>query len=92
MEQLPLPRKDRKDRKLIIWIILIAGFPMYWAALSYIKVIVNDELEQLALAATVAFFGAFYLGWLTGKAWAGRNNIQYIPTLKKLFFVDVSAP
>ena len=84
MEQLPLPQKNRKDRKLLFWIILIAGFPMYWAALLYIKVIVNDEIETLAFAATVFFFGAFYLGWLTGKAWAARGNIHYIPTLKKL--------
>ncbi|HSB94694.1 MAG TPA: histidine kinase [Flavitalea sp.] len=87
MEQLPLPQKNRNDRKLIVWIILIASFPMYWASLLYIKVVVNDEVKQLAFAATVGFFGAFYMGWLTGKAWAARSNIDYIPTLKKLGIV-----
>ena len=84
MAQLPLPQKNRNDRKLILWIILIAGFPIYWACLVYIKVVTNEEIEQLALAATIGFFAAFYLGWLTGKAWVARSNIDFLPTLKKL--------
>jgi sensor histidine kinase YesM len=84
MEQLPMPAKKRKDRKAMLWIILISCVPLYWAALMYIKVITNDELESMAVAATITFFGAFYLGWLTGKAWASKNNIDFNLTLRKL--------
>src|SRR6478752_7781414 len=83
MEYLQLREKNRKDKKVIIAIILIACIPVFWATLFYIKVVTGDGDGGLAFAATTGFFGAFYLGWLTAKAWEAKNQIDFKLILRK---------
>lgn len=41
---------------------IIACIPVYWASLFYIEVVTHQEIEELAVAATICFFGCIYIG------------------------------
>lgn len=49
---------------------LLFGIPVYWTALYYIELAVNRELEELAVAATIGFFGFLYVGRYAAQLFA----------------------
>jgi hypothetical protein len=94
MEQVGLnATNNKKDNNVLIAIFLLACIPVYWAALFYIEVVTGDEIEELAVAAAIGFFGSFYIGWLSARAWAlKQDNIEYgfsIKTLGTIIFIII---
>jgi sensor histidine kinase YesM len=70
--------------KAFFLICLFACVPVYWATLFYIEIVTGREIEELAVAATIAFFGSFYIGWQAAKAWINRQSKQLMPSLAVL--------
>lgn len=77
-------KNNKKDNRVLIAICLFACIPVYWAALFYIEVVTKQEIEELAVAAAIVFFGSFYIGWLSAKAWAVKVNLIFGSSLKTL--------
>ena len=69
-----IPVKKKSDRRRFLLICLFASVPVYWAALFYIEIVTGQELEELAAAAAICFFGFFYLGWRLPTQWALKNK------------------
>jgi sensor histidine kinase YesM len=61
-------RKKKSDIRTYIIICLFSCIPVYWASIFYIEAVTNKEDEALAFAATVCFFGFFYVGWYLSEA------------------------
>lgn len=78
----------KNDSNVLIAICVFACVPVYWAALFYIEVVTGQEMEELAVAAAIGFFGSFYIGWISAKAWVIKTiNPQFDVYLKTLGFV-----
>jgi sensor histidine kinase YesM len=75
-----IPVKKRSDIRTFILICLLAAIPVYWAALLYIEAVTNEEIEELAVAVTICFFGCFYIGWCFPMLWIPRDKklLNYI--------------
>ncbi|HEX2534355.1 MAG TPA: histidine kinase [Chitinophagaceae bacterium] len=74
---------SKADNKTFLWICLFAAVPVYWAALYYIEAVTRQEIEELAVAATLSFFGCFYIGWVMGRHW-GKSIRDFKPVLTAL--------
>ncbi len=75
MEQLlGTPAKKKSDSRILFIILLFACVPVYWAALFYIEAVTHQEIEELAVAAAVCFFGCFYIGWRLPPLWKSENR------------------
>lgn len=48
--------------KKYIFHFIIASIPIYWAALYYIELVTHSKSEELAVAATICFFGSVFAG------------------------------
>ena len=53
---------------------IFACIPVYWAALFYIEVVTNQEIEELAIAATICFFGCIYIGRYFAQLWSSYKR------------------
>jgi hypothetical protein len=69
-----LPGRNNPDLRSFMLITLFAGVPVYWACLFYIEAVTRQEIEELAIAATVCFFGFFYIGMSLARAWAVNKS------------------
>jgi hypothetical protein len=69
-----IPAKKTSDTRTFLLICLFAVIPVYWAALLYIEAVTNEEIEELAVAVTICFFGCFYTGWYLSQVWAPKNK------------------
>ena len=78
-----IPVKKTSDTRSFLLICLFAVIPVYWAALFYIEAVTNEEIEELAVAITICFFGCFYIGWYLSQVWAPKN--KKVPS--HLFFI-----
>jgi hypothetical protein len=76
-------RKKNKEQKTFLWIMLFTCVPVYWATLFYIEIVTKEEIEELAIAATVAFFIFFYMGWSMAPLWLQleREVVRFIQLL-----------
>ncbi len=68
------PIKRKSDFRSYLLICVFACIPVYWAALFYIEAVTNREDEPLAVAASIWFFGFFYIGWYLSEMWAPKNK------------------
>jgi len=50
------------SRKTHILLILLASIPIYWICLYYIELVSHQEIEEMAIAAMIGFFGCVYVG------------------------------
>ncbi len=66
--------KNKSDLKSCLLICLFSCIPVYWACLFYIQVVTGDEIEELAVAAAIGFFGFFYIGWTLSRIWTSHNR------------------
>lgn len=78
-----IPLKNKTDIRTYLLICLFACIPVYWSALFFIEAVTHEEIEELAVAATICFFGFFYAGWYLSQMWVPKN--KKIPT--SLFFI-----
>lgn len=78
-----IPIKNKTDIRTYLLICLFACIPVYWSALFFIEAVTHEEIEELAVAATICFFGFFYAGWYLSQMWAPKN--KKIPA--SLFFI-----
>jgi sensor histidine kinase YesM len=69
-----IPAKNKSDIRSFLLICLFASVPVYWASLFYIEVVTHHEKEELAAAATICFFGFFYIGWNLSRIWASHHK------------------
>jgi hypothetical protein len=81
--------QKNNDFRTFLLICLFAGAPVYWAALFYIEVVTREEIEELALAATIAFFLFFYVGWSMPPLWLhyGRQVLRYLRVMLALIIL-----
>jgi hypothetical protein len=81
--------KQNKDLRAFLLICLFACVPVYWAVLFYIEVVTRKEIEELAIAASIAFFLFFYIGWSMPPLWLrhGRQVLRYLQMLLTLIVV-----
>jgi hypothetical protein len=66
--------RNKSDLKFFILTCLFACLPVYWASLFYIEIVTNQEIEELAVAVTIAFLIFFYIGWSLPPLWTGYNK------------------
>ncbi len=78
-----IPVKNKTDIRSFLLICLFACVPVYWASLFYIEAVTHSEIEELAVAATICFFGFFYIGWSLSRLWTAKH--KHIS--KKIFVV-----
>jgi hypothetical protein len=52
----------------------LACVPVYWACLFYIEVVKHQEIEELAVAATICFFCCVYAGRYLSQIWASYTS------------------
>lgn len=64
----------KTNRQQHLLFILLAGIPVYWAALFYIEMASGLELEELATAVTICFFGTVYAGRYLAQVWSAPNR------------------
>src|SRR5690349_14475861 len=72
----------KSDTRSFFLISILACIPVYWACLFYIEAVTGKEIEELAFAATLCFFGFFYIGWILSRIWTAHNTIR-----KEIFVV-----
>lgn len=53
---------------------IVACIPVYWAALFYIEVVTQQEIEELAVAATICFWGCMYIGRYFAQLWSSYKR------------------
>lgn len=66
--------KKKSDIRTYGIICLFSCIPVYWASLFYIEAVTNKEDEAVAFAATVCFFGFFYVGWYLSETVTVKNK------------------
>lgn len=54
---------------------ILASIPVYWAALYYIELATHEEIEELAVAVTIGFFGFMYSGRYIAQIWGGQSKV-----------------
>ncbi|HEY0054431.1 MAG TPA: histidine kinase [Pedobacter sp.] len=57
-----------------IFISLSVSIPVYWVSLYYIELIIHQEKEELAVAATIGFFVCLYAGRYLSQVWVSYNK------------------
>lgn len=75
---------NSNDLHSFMLITLFAGAPVYWACLFYIEAVTRAEIEELAFAAAVCFFGFLYIGMMLARLWSTRSSSVSSKTLATL--------
>ena len=57
-----------------VFIVILASIPIYWASLYYIELASHQEIEELAVAATICFFGCVYAGRYIAQFWSSYTS------------------
>ncbi len=93
MEQVNrVPGNLKRDNSTFLVICVFTCVPVYWAALFYIEAVTGQEIEELAVAATVCFLGSFYIGWVLAKSLAfrfGKPHKYTLTALGLLIFANI---